>query len=214
MVTLAKSRGWLGAGVVLIAGLGVGCSHCCKEKSCSPCAAATPAKTAQTIVVPDVVVAKPQPGITSNSVPPVNDELSIPLDKQRPAEVVVARKPKMNEPAIVVKDKPEAGGKADVVARRSFADITARPEFAHASDHSWLVGQLHFIPQKQQWRLRYAPIDEEDRFGGGVTLDCGPQMIKPFSDGQIVRVEGSIVNVDSREPSPLYRLQTISAVSK
>ena len=100
------------------------------------------------------------------------------------------------------------------MSRRSFPDITARPEFAHAPDYSWLVGELHLIPQKNQWRLRFASIEEEDKYGGGVTLDAGPQMMKECQNGMMVRVEGALADTDAREPSPSYRVRGIEALRK
>src|SRR5262249_28718956 len=78
--------------------------------------------------------------------------------------------------------------------RRSFPDITARGGFAHAANYSWLVGELHYSAQKDQWRLRYASIDDEDRYGGGVTLDVAQHLMKDLHDGMMVRVEGSMAD--------------------
>ncbi len=98
-----------------------------------------------------------------------------------------------------------------IPSRRSFPDITARPEFAHSTDYSSLTGTLSYIPQKSQWRLRFASIDEEDRYGGSVTLDVG-QLMKDYHDGQLVKINGRMVDKDSREPSPHYQVSDVSAV--
>jgi hypothetical protein len=106
---------------------------------------------------------------------------------------------------------PPAQCPEEIPARRSFPDITARPEFAHSADYSSLTGTLSYIPQKHQWRLRFASIDEEDRYGGSVTLDVGQQM-KAYHDGQIVKIDGQLADQDSREPSPLFHVKDVTAV--
>jgi len=128
--------------------------------------------------------------------------------------------PKSAESHVVVSQKPalDIGTKGmrtseDTVPRRSFADITARPEFAHDTDYKWLVGELSYVPQKQQWRVRYTSIDDEDRYGGSVTLDAAHQM-EGFKSGQLVRVEGAMLNPDSKEPAPMYRVNSISVYTK
>jgi hypothetical protein len=107
---------------------------------------------------------------------------------------------------------PPVSGKVDEPpARRSFADITARPEFDHATDYTSLTGELSYLPQKNQWRLRYTSIEDEDRYGGSVTLDAIAQM-KGFHSGQLVRVRGEMIDKESRDISPLYRVKEIAPV--
>lgn len=102
-----------------------------------------------------------------------------------------------------VKEKP--------VQRRSYADITANPSFSHSEDYGRLIGELQYVHVRNTWRLRYASVDEEDRYGGSVTLVEAGSMSK-FSSGQIVRVEGQVIDTDSREPSPAYRVRSIQQV--
>lgn len=59
--------------------------------------------------------------------------------------------------------------------------------------------------------IALASIDEEDRYGGSVTLDAGLQM-KPFHNGQLVKVDGTVVDKESREPSPVYHVKDIALV--
>jgi hypothetical protein len=92
--------------------------------------------------------------------------------------------------------------------RRSFADITARPEFAHDANYKWVVGELSYVPQKKTWRVRYTSIDDEDRYGGSVTLDAS-HMMEGYKTGQLVRVEGALLDAESHEPAPGYRVNNI-----
>jgi hypothetical protein len=106
---------------------------------------------------------------------------------------------------------PAACKEEDSVRRRSFADITAKPGFGHAADYCWLVGELQYVHVRKAWRLRYASVDEEDRYGGSVTLvEMGS--MDSYSNGQMVRVEGQLLDSESREPSPTYRVRSMQVV--
>jgi hypothetical protein len=105
------------------------------------------------------------------------------------------------------------GGHDQPVKRRSFADITAAPCFAHAGDYTWLSGELQYVYARNVWTVRFASVDEEDRYGGSVTLQpFGP--MTEYKSGQYVRVEGQLVDAESHEPSPLYRVRSIQVISQ
>ncbi len=102
-------------------------------------------------------------------------------------------------------------GEDEAAKRRSFADITAKPCYDHDPDYRWLQGELQFVHARNAWRLRYASVDEEDRYGGSVTLSEVGSM-SSYSNGQFVRVEGCMENPESKEPSPAYRVTSINAL--
>jgi len=222
MFSLPIPRALVGVGAALV--LACGCSHDRQNacSSCGPCGgAAVPAKTAEMTPIPPkpVATAPAQPVAQmppSLYIPPVTNERYVPPEKG----IVVAQKPPPDEAAksgdgfttsLPVTEHPT---KAVILPRRNYNDITARIEFDHASDHAWLVGTLNYVPQKQQWRLRYTSIDDEDKYGGSVTLDVGPQLMKPFKEGDLVRVSGTVLEPDSHEPSPLYQVKSIDKASK
>jgi hypothetical protein len=126
-------------------------------------------------------------------------------------------------PAPVAKTEPEmqpagytvSAPKDESVKRRSFNDTTANPCFAHAENYSWLKGELQFLHAHNVWRLRYASVDEEDKYGGGVTLIEAGRM-NNFTSGQMVRVEGEVVDPDAKEvgsSSFRYRVRNIEAIN-
>ncbi len=119
-----------------------------------------------------------------------------------------AVEPKKNQETVVI---PPIGSQA--APRRSFADITAKPQFGHAADYTWLTGEIWYVPQKDQWRLRFASIDEEDRYGGAVTLDARSEL-QGYKSGQLVRVDGSMVDPESRGIAPKYRIKEIRLLAK
>jgi hypothetical protein len=120
-----------------------------------------------------------------------------------PAEIV----PAPSEPEEQSARPPEA-----VTVATHPAPARAASPF-HAPDYGWLIGELHYSHVRGVWRLRYAPPDEEDPFGGTMTLvDPGP--MTAYRSGQIVRVEGELIDPASREPSPPYRVRSIQAAPR
>lgn len=121
-----------------------------------------------------------------------------------PAALPAPAAPKEVTPVVCKDDEP--------VGRRSFADITAKSCFSHAPDYSWLVGELQYVHVRKAWRLRYASVDEEDRYGGSVTLiELGS--MESYSNGQTIKVEGQLADTESKEPSPQYRVRTMHKVA-
>jgi hypothetical protein len=115
-------------------------------------------------------------------------------------------------PAPVTVSSTSAKPNDTAAPRRSFADITADARFAHADDYGWLVGEVAYSHAKKSWRLRYASVDETDRYGGSVTLEGTG--LDDLKDGQVVKVEGSVLNPESRDPSPGYRVTTVAPLGR
>ncbi len=241
MFTMTRQRAWLSAGAMLLAGL-TGCQHthhnkCSTCDAKSSCAASTPASKPKVEMksptdvanLPGKATAAPAASpLPINNIPPVSNERYLSPERPQIAPailptppVVIAEKPK---PELTPPVTPAATNDApattvippvgkDFAPRRSFADITAKPEFGHASDYSWLTGELSHIPSKNQWRLRFASIDDEDKYGGSVTLDASLEL-RGFLSGQLVRVEGEVIDKDSRDIAPKYRVKIIAPVKK
>ncbi len=84
--------------------------------------------------------------------------------------------------------------------------------YGHAADYSWLSGELEYLQTRQVWRLRYALADQEDRYGGTVIL-VGEGLPANCKAGQLVRVEGQLLNPDSDRPRPPYRVRTFQVMA-
>jgi hypothetical protein len=86
-------------------------------------------------------------------------------------------------------------------------------QVAIAEDASWIIGQLFYIhADGGLWVVRYAPLDKEDRFGGGVVLARGVNMDQ-FHEGDLVFVRGEIVNQGRASKyvgGPLYRPASVT----
>lgn len=85
------------------------------------------------------------------------------------------------------------------------------PEFGNAGNYEWLLGVLQRVHAPGgEWKIRYAPISKEDRWGGSMVL--APDIrLEQFEEGQRVFVRGEII---VERPSlyvsgPQYRLRSI-----
>jgi len=104
---------------------------------------------------------------------------------------------------------PVRGGQDEMLHRRSYADIAAKACFSHAPDYTWVQGELVYLHSHNCWRIRYASVDEDDKYGGGVNLvETGP--MDNFKDGQCVRVQGHPADAENKESE--YRVSSIQAL--
>jgi hypothetical protein len=82
----------------------------------------------------------------------------------------------------------------------------------HAPDYSWIQGRLEYSALSGGiWRVRYAPLSADDEHGGCVILESLPAGI-PFRNGDMVYVEGRIVDRARRGPlpNPIYRVDAMN----
>lgn len=100
------------------------------------------------------------------------------------------------------------------VVTRKAANVVMPASYFHNEDYTSLVGQLHYNPRNDTWRLRYATVDVSDVFGGSVTLIDVGGMMKGLRSGQMVAVEGEVTDVDSTSVSPAYKIRRIWPVQQ
>jgi hypothetical protein len=102
----------------------------------------------------------------------------------------------------------EAGAEVKPAVRVS-AGVTAD----HAPDYSWLQGRLEYTHLCGGiWRVRYAPLSADDKYGGCVILQTPPS--NEFKQGDLVFLEGRIVdsNVRGPLPNPIYQVSVMNRV--
>lgn len=199
------------------------CCKICGKPGCVTCVPCTPAPVAARTAPAQLPITSSKPVISK----PISNEryrapkpeesaaIEIPVPEAptveplptRPVQIAMEEQeePKASTPAPEPFESPFPAETA--APRRSYADITAKPEFRRAGDYSYLIGELQYHRKNGEWRLRYASIDEDDRYGGSVTLVEGAHMMIDVKEGMIVKVEGSLVDGESREPSPKYRVK-------
>ena len=87
-----------------------------------------------------------------------------------------------------------------------------REKAGHEYDYSRITGYLYYVhTDGGRWVLRYAGLDEVDRYGGSVVLASSVEMGN-FREGDLVTVYGAIVNEGRASRSlggPLYRVDMI-----
>jgi len=84
-------------------------------------------------------------------------------------------------------------------------------DYGHDKEYNRLIGRLQRVHVPGgEWKIRYAPLDEIDQWGGSMVL--APDIrLEEFSDGDLIYVEGEIL---VERPSlylagPLYRIRTL-----
>jgi hypothetical protein len=80
--------------------------------------------------------------------------------------------------------------------------------YGHAPDYSWLSGELSYAVIRNAWRLRYS-VNDEDCYGGTVTLIISRPIVEKLQSGEKVRVQGRMTNPASSDPSPSYQVDLI-----
>jgi hypothetical protein len=83
-------------------------------------------------------------------------------------------------------------------------------KFAHDPAYHWLVGTLDYSRIQQAWVLRYVPLEQEDRYGGCVTLVLSGRPMN-FKRGQTVRVQGALIDPESQQLRPAFQVRDIRA---
>lgn len=83
--------------------------------------------------------------------------------------------------------------------------------FGHDPNYHWLIGTLDYSRIQDAWVLRYASWEEEDRYGGCVTLVTPGRGIA-LKQGQTVRVEGSLIDPSSQQLRPAFQVNNVRVV--
>ena len=154
-------------------------------------------------VRPAVAVVRPQPTATTTvsvAAPPSPKPAETPANADESAQGIETTAAKV--PSHRGEDPPQ---------RKSFADISAHTSFAHAPDYSWLCGEVEYSRISKAWRLRYASVDEEDPYGGSVTLAEHP-LLHGLKDGQYVRVQGRLSNPSAKGTAPPYLIDSLQPI--
>jgi len=178
-------KNWLGAGLVAPA-VALGCSSTEKHHHDGGCSTCMAAANVQNPPAYTVAAAMPRNVVTHAKPAEVNHEMAIRVPEHVTSPVASQKMVGSGAPA------PYTGA-----------------GYYHSADYATLVGELHYNQRQNTWRLRYAGIDEEDRYGGSVTLNNVGREMADFKTGQYVRIEGAVVDKESREVSPKYTVRDI-----
>ena len=89
---------------------------------------------------------------------------------------------------------------------------TGDVRYDHARDFTWVVGELRYLHTKKQWRVRYAPVDVEDCYGGSVTLSGVDHLTDQLKSGMTVRLQGQLIDAEANKSAPDYRVYGIKTL--
>lgn len=95
-------------------------------------------------------------------------------------------------------------------AEASSASAPGEPRFGHDAKYHQLVGVLDYSRIQEAWILRFVSYEDDDRYGGSVTLVVPSRMMR-FRAGQTVRVEGDLIDPESRQLRPAFQVRSIHA---
>jgi hypothetical protein len=79
---------------------------------------------------------------------------------------------------------------------------TMTVRFGESNDYGTLVGQVSQF--RHTWRLRYTSVESEDKLGGSVILIGND--LDQLREGQMVRVQGSVLPGDDRTTGTRYQV--------
>jgi hypothetical protein len=157
-----------------------------------------PAAAAQRPV--NQVVPKAGEYIITVSETPIPPEEAIKMGLTPRVQYPASALPPSNSPAVFPRAQP-------ATARKSYVDLSASPCFAHAPDYSWIIGKVEYSTIAKEWRIRYAGVEETERYGGRLSLIENHQ-VGLLRDGLHVQVRGYIVNRDNAGNGPtFYRVE-------
>ena len=80
--------------------------------------------------------------------------------------------------------------------------------FGQANNYQVVVGQVSQF--RRGWKLRYAALESEDKYGGSLSL-IGDNL-ENLKDGQMVRVEGIVLPSEDRSSSPRYQVHRVEVI--
>jgi hypothetical protein len=202
-----------------------GCSHTSSSATLPGAVASQPAAPARCTTCQYVVLqagAVGQPVVVSQNQPAPQADTAVqqaaawqemvdPPSAASPAPQTAVQLAAVTAPP-PLEERPSGSSRGEKVpVRRSYPDITSSSSFCRAPDYSWLSGQITQTRLGKGWRLRYAWVDEDDAYGGSVSLIDDPNL-PAFKDGQMIRVTGHLVDAQCRGGAPAYRVETVESI--
>jgi hypothetical protein len=218
-------------------GSGYGDGYClknCPTERVVPQKPAPAVSTEKVIVPPDPVVIKPlqlPPAPIQRAPLPVLPDHDYPASKIEvaPALPVPAIKPSDN--SLPANEDTTSPGKAETLPIQISDEtpqaviapaIPASPkhddantlkgepiQWGHTDDFKSVTGQIQLW--RQTVRLRYAPVDQEDPYGGFVVLQGDGEVAK-LREGQHVRVRGILIAPENRNHAANFKVQAIDVL--
>jgi len=112
-------------------------------------------------------------------------------------------------PVTIRSDEELVKLEATGIAKDKATPITLKSvhiKYGASENHAVLVGKV--TEWRKSLRLRYAAVEQEDKYGGSVMLDGG-EILQKVRDGQHVRVRGTLIPAEDRLSSARYRVESV-----
>lgn len=232
-------RSWLAIGAISVASLGCGHTRSEKQDtpSCSSCGvivanrsgadpsvpvAETPGPASVPhhggVTVPPQAMPTTITPSTTPSVPATPAEMPRGTLAPMPSELPrTSSLPQRNETSLQVSTEsitrptnlPVDAPKPVPPSTATPTSSVTREKTGRASDYSWMVGRLEHSKNKQTWRVRYASHEVEDDFGGSVTLVGADDVLERYADGDLVKVDGQLLDPEQKTSAPPYRVRGV-----
>ena len=157
------------------------------------------------------------PAVERSGKPPLSsaDEWDLPVhlkpSEEKSSEAKLSDIPK----AIVPSKKPTPIKIVEIETWTPKVEPGAKPaEFgAEPTGYRWIQGRVSYlkISGSRVWKIRFAPIDQVDKFGGSFVLDG--KLPDDLKDGDLVRINGCPAAIqDARQPR--YQCERITFMER
>jgi len=94
-------------------------------------------------------------------------------------------------------------------ARKAFNDVTAHSSFDHDPQYAWISGEAQ--KWRNEWRLRYAAVDQVDRFGGSLKL-AGDAHLEKLRDGEHYKLQGQVIVVEGGQAGTVFQIEAVEQI--
>jgi hypothetical protein len=111
------------------------------------------------------------------------------------------------EPPLAAAGQEELAAGAPPEGPTHLAAGLPSPARGHSPDYAWLVGALLYEAAHDTWYVRYTSGPEEESLP---LVNPGP--MKGFRSGQMVRVEGELIDPQPGQITSGYRVRSIGAL--
>lgn len=88
--------------------------------------------------------------------------------------------------------------------------------YGYTTDYTQLRGRLEHLKSRDQWKLRYIPVDgDTDEYGGSVVI-ANPEALESLAAGVYVKVEGRLASSrsDTLSYAPPYTVERVAPLSE
>lgn len=154
---------------------------------------------------------------------PITDETENPFDSvevanyERESQSAARPQPTFGTdapPANPFAATPTTSGEQVPITPRAQQPIEKQPQFSFHDEYRWVQGIVTMDPQTKVWSVIYSNRpDENDKFGGVLTLEDHPQVAR-LKEGTLVRLSGQ-VDYARLDPfnKPLYSITEVSVLA-